>query len=153
MKKPQHHPEFIEVIHTLEPLLRRYLPLRRMELDDLCDWISWYWNRGTMSYVIDRDEPLGVCLIRLFRRLEQFMDRDAHEPCGKFCFIELSVAKDGEIMGLMLKDLENRWGPQEVMMFDRGERTENGAPRMMKWETFKKLARRLSNGAKTCLSK
>jgi hypothetical protein len=145
MKKPQHHPNFVQVIYTLRPLLREYRPLAVMQLEDLCDWMSWYWNRGTMAYRIsDSGKPQGVCLIRLFKRLEQFMDRDVHQPCGQFCFIELSVAEDGRIMWLMLEDLENRWGPQEVMMWDRGELTENGTPRMYRWPQFKKLARRLS---------
>jgi hypothetical protein len=145
MKKPQHHPNFVEVIYTLRPLLREYQPLAVMQIDDLADWMSWYWNRGTMAYRIDNGRPQGVCLIRLFRRLDQFLDRDVHEPCGKFCFIELSIAEDGRIMGLMLEDLENRWGPQEIMLWDRGELTEKGAPRMYRWKDFKKLARRLSN--------
>ena len=146
MKKPQHHPNFVEAIYILRPLLREYRPLAVMQFEDLCDWMSWYWNRGTMTFIFgpDRTEALGVCMIRLFRRLDQFMDRDVHDPCGKFCFIELSVAKDGRIMGLMLEELENRWGPQEVMMWDRGELTEKGAPRMYRWPQFKKLAQRLS---------
>jgi hypothetical protein len=140
-----HHPRFLGLVHTLDPLLRRYLPLARMDFDDLCDWISWYWNRGTMAYVVEENRPLGICLIRLFRRLDQFMDQDIFDPCGKFCFIELAVARDGKIMGLMLQDLENRWGRQEIMVWDRPGRTESGAPRMYKWADFVKLARRLSN--------
>jgi hypothetical protein len=140
-----HHPEYVELIHILEPLLRRYPPLVRMRFDDLTDWMAWYWNRGTMTCVITgRGEPLGVCLIKLFRELEQFMDHDAHEPCGKFAFIELSIAQDGRIMGQMLEEMESRWGPQEIVMWDRGARTENGVPRMYRWNQFRKLARRLS---------
>ena len=145
MRKPQHHSHFIGVIATLKPLLRTYQPLAVMRFDDLCDWMSWYWNRGTMAYVIENDEPKGVCLIKLFRKLEQFMDNDAHEPCGRFAFIELSVAKDGRIMGQMLEALEQSWGPQNIVMWDRGARTENGTPRMFTWPQFKKLAWRLSH--------
>lgn len=140
-----HHTNFIQVVHTLKPLLRQHQPLCVMQTSDLADWLAWYWNRGTMTYVIEDDEPLGVCLIRLFRRLEQFMDRNVHEPTGNFCFIELAVARDGRIMGQMLEALTSWWGPQAIMLWDRGERTENGAPRMYKWADFIKLARRLSN--------
>lgn len=140
-----HHTNFIQVVHTLKPLLRQYQPLSVMHFDDLCDWLAWYWNRGTMTYVIEDDEPLGVCLIRLFRRLEQFMDHNVHEPTGHFCFIELAIARDGKIMGQMLESLIDWWGPQATMLWDRGARTEGGSPRMYKWSDFIKLARRLSN--------
>jgi hypothetical protein len=147
MKKAQHHPNFIQIISTLVPLLRQYPSLSVMQFDDLCDWMSWYWNRGTMAWWIsDSGEPRGVCLIKLFRRMEQFLDRDVHEPCAKFCFIELSIAADPIIMGLMFNELVERWGPQDIMMWDRPGRTENGAPRMYKWLDFCKLARRLSYG-------
>ena len=74
-----------------------------------------------MAYRIsDTDEPQGVCLIKLFKRLDQFMDRDAHDPCGKFAFIECSVALNGRIMAMLLEDLENRWGPQEIVMWRTG---------------------------------
>lgn len=142
-----HSSEFLDKMRVLAPLLQNYPPLASMPFDDLCDWMSWYWNRGTMVWRIsDFNEPQGVCLIRLFRRLEQFMDRDVHEPCGRFAFIELSVASDPIIMGLMFNDMTSRWGPQEVVMWDRGERTEQGTPRMYRWHQFRKLARRLSYG-------
>jgi hypothetical protein len=151
-KPATHNPYFVQLIHTLEPLLRRYLPLARMDFDDLCDWLAWYWNRGTMAYVVDEDRPLGVCLIRLFSRLDQFMDRDVFDPVGEFCFIELSIAEDGSIMWKMLQDLIYRWGKQKIIVWDRGARTETGAPRMYNWDQFIKLARRLSN-TKTCLNR
>lgn len=147
MKKEQHHPNFIGIINTLEPLLRKYPPLASMPFSDLLDWMSWYWNRGTLAWWIsDFGEPRGVCMIKLFRRVEQFLDRDVHEPCCKFCFIELMVAADPIVMGLLFNEMVDRWGPQDIIMWDRGERTENGAPRMYTWQKFEKLARRLSYG-------
>lgn len=143
MSSTIHHTNFVQVVHTLKPLLRSYQPLSVMPFDSLCDWLVWYWNRGTMTYVIEDEEPLGVCLIRLFRRLDQFEDHNVHEPTGAFCFIELAVARDGEIMGQMLESLISWWGPQQTMMWDRPGRTEQGTPRMFKWADFIKLARRL----------
>jgi hypothetical protein len=143
----KHHPNFVQMAATLKPLLRQYEPLAVMHFDDLCDWMSWYWNRGTMTWWIsDFGEAQGVCLIRLFREISQFMDRDIHDPCGKFCFIELAVASDPIIMGVMFSALVDRWGPQETMMWDRGVRTEYGPPRIYRWDQFTKLARRLSYG-------
>jgi hypothetical protein len=147
MKKAQHAPEFLQIIHYLKPLLRQYPPLAVMHVDDLADWLAWYWNRGTMAWQIsDYGEPQGVCLIRLFRNLEQFMEQNIHDPCNEFCFIEFSIASDPIIMGLMFNTLSNRWGPQKVMMWDRGARTADKAPRMYNWKQFRKLARRLSYG-------
>ena len=139
----RHHPNFIQVISVLKPLLRRYRPLSVMHFDDMLDWLAWYWNRGTMAYVIEDNQPKGVCLIRLFRHLDQFIEVDAHEPSSEFAFIEVSIAEDGQVMAQMLADLENRWGPQKCVMWDRGVRTEDGPPRMYSWNQFKKLARRL----------
>jgi hypothetical protein len=147
MSETQHHPFFLKVIHTLKPLLRTHPPLAVMHTDDMADWMSWYWNRGTMSYVIDEEEePLGVCLIRMFRHLEQFMDPNAHSPCGEFCLIELLVSRDPITTGVLCDALVQRWGPQKIMMWERGKRTENGSPRMFRWDQFIKLARRISYG-------
>jgi hypothetical protein len=147
MRKPVHHPNFLELVHKLKPVLRQHPPLAVMYFDDLADWISWYWNRGTMSWVINEDgEARGICLIRMFRRLEQFMEPIVHDPCGKFCMIELIVSSDPIVTGQLFSGLVDRWGPQETMLWDRGTRTENGAPRMYKWDQFIKLSRRLSYG-------
>ena len=59
--------EFHSVIQALKPLLRTHKPLCVMQTDEMLDWCSWYWNRGTMTYVIDDNGPQGVCLIKLFR--------------------------------------------------------------------------------------
>jgi hypothetical protein len=145
MKRPVHDHKFTELVYTLKPLLRRYPPLSKMYVGDMADWLTWYWNRGTMTWHMSEDgEADGVCLVRLFRYLDQFVESDAHDPCGKFCFIECAIALEPSIMGLMLESLTHAWGPQETMLWDRSARTENGAPRMYKWEAFMKLATRLS---------
>jgi hypothetical protein len=141
----KHCPEFLVVASKLLPLLRRYRPFAQMRFDDLCDHLGWYWNRDTISYVID-DEPRAVCLIKLFRRLEQFLDPYVHIPCGKFVMLELMVADDPIAMGQICEQLTERFGPQEIVLWDRGTRTEGGAPRMYTWNSFMKLARRVSYG-------
>jgi hypothetical protein len=147
MRRRIHHPSFVQLINTLKPLLREYKPLRVMRLDDLCDWLAWYWNRGTISWLVDDSgSPQGVCLIRLFRELDQFMDPAAHDPCGEFCFIEFLSAADPITMNSLCQSLVDTWGPQRVVMWDRSERTESGAPRMYRWDQFEKLVRRLSYG-------
>lgn len=115
-------------------------------MDDIADWVAWYWNRGTISYVIDDfNQPQGICLIKLFGRLHQFMEM-VHEPCGQFVMLELMVANHPLAMGQIYEDLVKRWGPQRVVMWERGARTENGVPRMYSWAEFEKLARRITYG-------
>jgi hypothetical protein len=147
MKMHVHHPHFLQVINSIKPILRAYPPLAVMHFDDLCDWMSFYWNRGTMTWVIDDfGEGHGVCLIKLFRDLSQFMDHNVHEPCGRFCMIELLASDNPITTGILFKSLTDRWGPQETIMWDRGKRTANGAPRMYRWDQFTKIARRVSYG-------
>jgi hypothetical protein len=146
MKMHVHHPHFLQVINSIKPILRVHPPLAVMPYDDLCDWMSWYWNRGTMTWVADDFGAHGVCLIRLFRDLGQFLDHNIHDPCGKFCFIELLVSDNPITTGQLFKGLTDRWGPQQTMMWDRPGRTEDGSPRMYRWDQFMKIARRVSYG-------
>ncbi len=60
--------------------------------------------------------------------------------------IEVMVADDPLAMGKVFEQFKERWGPHRVILWDREERTEVGAPRMYTWHRFEKLARRLSYG-------
>lgn len=141
-----HAPEYIVTMKRLTPLLREAPKFCVWQFDMLCDWLSYFWNRGTISFVIDeQDRAHGVCLVKLFSRLEQFLEPFVHEPCGRFCMIELMVADSPSVMGQIFDDLVERWGRYDLILWDRGERTENGAPRMYRWKEFQKLARRITN--------
>ena len=145
-----HATKFLVTMTQLEPLLRTHPRLARLTFYELCDYVAWFWNRGTISFVQDDHwEPHAICLVKLFSSLRQFLDPFVHEPCGKFCMIELMVADEPLAMGQIFEDLRARWGPQEIMLWDRGERTEDGAPRMYRWDQFEKLARRLTYGSVT----
>jgi hypothetical protein len=144
----KHAKEFIQIMQILEPLLREHEPLRKMPFADLCDYVAWFWNRGTISFVFnDSGEAEGVCLIKLFQHLGDFDKSLVHEPCGRFCMIEVMVAEQPLAFASMFEELVDRWGKQAVMMWDRGKRTEYGAPRMYKWKDFLRLARRITYGA------
>lgn len=141
-----HAPEFIETMRKLAPLLREHQPLCLTKFEPLCDYVAYFWNRGTISFFLDEDgEAQGVCLVKLFARVEQFLDILVHEPCGRYCMIEVMVAHSPEVMSWIHEDLLRRWGPQKVVLWDRGERTVGGAPRMWTWEQFEKLAWRICN--------
>lgn len=143
----KHAEEYVVEIGKLLLLLRRSPAFSVMPFADLCDHLAWYWNRGTMCYVMGhRDVPRAICLIKLFRHIDQFMDAYVHEPCGEICMIELMVAEDPLAMGAIFEEFVKRWHSVKTVMFDREERTEYGCPRMYSWRQFEKLARRLSYG-------
>jgi hypothetical protein len=144
----RHDPKFIASVAKLMPLLHTHRPLRGMGFGQLCDYLSYFWNHGTMSYVLNyNDSPNGVCLIKFFRELHNFVDAEfIHEPDGEFCMVILLVADTPNAIGQMFDELVGRWGPGRTMLWDRGQRTESGAPRMYTWEEYLKLTRRLTYG-------
>ena len=142
----KHAPEYLETMRKLVPLLREHRRFSVWKFDMLCDWVAFFWNRGTISYVIDDcGQARGVCLVKLFRRLEQFLEPFVHEPCGKFCMVEFLGARDAFGIAGCFDSLFARWGPQETVIWDRGLRTESGAPRMYTWRQYMRIKMRLTN--------
>ena len=142
-----HAPQYVDLIRVLLPTLRQQTQYCVMPFDEVCDRLAFYWNRGTFVYSIDEfGEPHGACLIRLFRHLEQFMDPRIHDPCGQFVMLDLLVADTPNVAASLCEELVERWGRQQLVLWDRGERTESGAPRMYRWKQFQKLVRRLTYG-------
>lgn len=137
-----HATEYLETMEKLAPLLRRHRYYRLWKFEMLCDWAAYYWNRGTISFVLDEEgKACGVCLIKLFRSLEQFLEPFVHEPCGRFCMVEVLVGTGPSVHRRLLDELVGRWGSQEIVIWDRAERTEGGAPRMYRWQDFERLNR------------
>jgi hypothetical protein len=142
----KHAPEYLETMEKLAPLLREHRHYSGWKFDMLCDWCAYFWNRGTISYLIDDGQARGVCLVKLFKRLEQFLEPFVHEPGGKFCMVELLVARDPLAIAHTFFELTGRWGKPAIILWDRGERTEGGSPRMYRWSDYEKLTRRLTYG-------
>ena len=142
----KHSHEFLAVMSKLEPLLREEAKFCLMPYGLLCDWIAYFWNRGTLSYLINPGEARGVCLIKLFRHLGQFLEPFVHDPCGNFCMVETLVARDPLAIAHTYFELTGRWGKPKVILWDRGERTEGGSPRIYTWDQYEKLTRRLTFG-------
>jgi hypothetical protein len=118
-----------------------------MGFEELCDYLAYFWNHGTMSFVLNHnDSPAGVCLIKLFRELPSFLEEFVHEPDGEFCMVILLAADTPNTIGQLFYELVERWGPGRTMMWDRGTRTEYGAPRMYTWDQYLKLTNRLTYG-------
>jgi len=145
--KLEHSPQFLVHAKALEPLLRQRKYYQAWSQDKLFAFLAWYWNRGLISFSIDAlGQGHAVCLIRLFRRLEQMFDYSAHDPCGEFCFIELLVSDTPNGIADCFQQLFASFGPQKVMIWDRAERTERKTPRMYTWEQYLLLTSRLTYG-------
>jgi hypothetical protein len=142
----KHAKEYLETIAVLEPLLREGRKFSVMPYALLCDWVAYFWNRGTISYLIDEGQARGVCLVKFFSRLEQFLEPFVHEPTGKFCMVEFLAARDPLAIAHTFFELTGRWGKPEIILWDREERTLGGAPRMFTWAQYEKLTRRLTYG-------
>ena len=142
-----HAPEYIAIMAKLFPVIRQQKAFANASFEQLCDHFAYYWNRGTFAYSIDDfDRGHGVCQIRLIGELNQFLTPYIHVPEGRFCVIDLLVGDTPNVIGGLCEELTARWGPQEVMIWERNERTENGAPRMFRWDQFMKIVRRLTYG-------
>jgi hypothetical protein len=148
MTDTKHTPVFLRVMRKLDPFIRaRCSRWAGWSFEQMCDYCAKFWNRGTMSLSVDCfGEIHGICLIKLFRHLDEFLEEFPHDPCGKFCWVELLIADYPQAAIEMKLGFIRRWGPQEIMMWDRGDRTAHGTPRMYTWDQYNKLTRRLSYG-------
>jgi hypothetical protein len=108
--------------------------------------LSWHWSRALVSISQDENQIRGLCIIRLLERLEDFLDPLAFSPQGDFIWIELLIVTDPLAQADVHNQLEARWGPRKIVLWDRGQRTQNGAPRIFTWKQFGKLKRRMTYG-------
>lgn len=142
-----HHPCYIATMQQLLPLLRRQRTFEDFSFEAICDYFAFGWNRGTFAYVADEEgSPRGAVLIRIFEKLNQFMDPFIHVPHGTFLMVDMFVAEGPTVMARLYYDVVNRWGPRMIVLWDRGERTQNKEPRMFTWPQFERLARRITYG-------
>ena len=112
----------------------------------LYEYLSWFWGKDLLAVSFQGEEIYGVCTIKLFDKLEDFLSPEAFNPTGKFCQVDLLVAVSPVAIADCFEILFKRWGPQEIMLWDRDERTEKGAPKMFTWSQYLKLTRRLTYG-------
>jgi hypothetical protein len=112
----------------------------------LQEYLTWFADRELLAISASGEEIYGICTIKLFDKLEDFLSPEAFNPTGKFCQVDLLVAVSPVAIADCFETLFKRWGPQEIMLWERSERTENGAPRMFTWKEYLKLTRRLTYG-------
>jgi hypothetical protein len=117
-------------------------------VDDLYGYLAWFWARDLLAVSSTDGEIYGLCTIKLFNRLEDFLLARPFEPTGKFCMVDLLVAVSPLAIADCLESLFRRWGPQEIMLWERGDRTEKSsrAPRMYTWAQYLRLTSRLTYG-------
>ena len=139
-----HAPEYVSTMRLLLPLLRRQETFSVTPFEKLCDYFAYSWNRGTFAYVIEAGVPRGVCVIKLFSKPEQFLDEFVHQPEGMFMMVVAMIADSAETMGKLHDELLERWGPRQIILWERGSRTEYGSPRIYTWAMFEKLAKRIT---------
>lgn len=108
--------------------------------------LAWHLSRGLVAVSGDETEVRGLCIIRLIERLQDFLDPLAFSPGGDFIWIELLISTDPIAQADVHNQLEARWGPRKIVLWDRGEHTQLGAPRMFTWQQFGKLKRRMTYG-------
>jgi hypothetical protein len=114
--------------------------------DRLLQYLAWFWDKELLAVSSANGEIYGVCAIKLFDQLSDFLEPWPFCPTGKFCLVDLLVATSPTAIANCFEILFARWGPQEIMLWDRGGRTEGGTPRMFTWEQYLKLTRRLTYG-------
>lgn len=139
--------KFVHLMGMVTPFIQEHHPRWRDSTDAEIAWYcAWFWDRDLMSVSVINEEIYGVCTIKLFDKLGEFLDPHPFNPTGKFCFIDLLVSVSPTATANVFQILVDRWGPQEIVLWDRGERTEGGAPRMFSWAQFMKLSSRLTYG-------
>ena len=114
--------------------------------DKLYKYLAWFRDKELLAISSSGEEIHGVCAIKLFDQLEDFLSPEAFNPTGKFCMVDLLVATSPTAIADCFETLFARWGAQETMIWERGPRTESGAPRMYTWNQYMKLTKRLTYG-------
>ena len=138
---------FVWLADRLVPFIRENHAKWRDGTDQgLYEYLAWFWSRNLLAVSMSNEQIYGVCAIRFFNRLEDFLRPRAFESGGKFCMVDLLVATTPLAIADCFESLFGRWGPQEIMLWERQERTENTskAPRMYTWDQYLKLKRKLT---------
>jgi hypothetical protein len=142
-----HAQRFVKKMKRVTPFIREHHPTWRFISDEnLNDVLAWYWNRSFMAIIEDRLEVRGICLIRIMKELKDFIDPYASDKNGDFIWVELLIATDPMAIANLFKLLVFRWGKRKTILWDRGKRTQEGTPRIYRWDQYEKLTSRLTHG-------
>lgn len=136
----------LELTQLVSFIRENHLKWQGTANQELERYLIWFADRELLAVSASGEEIYGVCTIKLFDRLEDFLSPEAFNPTGKFCQVDLLVAVSPVAIADCFEILFKRWGPQEIMLWDRDERTEKGAPKMFRWDQYLKLTRRLTYG-------
>ena len=134
-----HAPEFLWVVERMAPVIRRVETYAHMSDSEIADWLAYFWNRGTMSFVTGK----GIGVIKIFRQLPGFLEDYIHEPDGRFIEVELFSADSKATIKTIWHDLAFRWGPRDIVLWDRGFKS-GLAPRMYAWPQLTRFMEKLT---------
>ena len=141
--------KFVSVAHQMVPFIKEnHTRWKDRPADELYQYLAWFWDRDLLAVSFLGEEIYGVCAIKLFDQLEDFLEPWPFIPTGKFCMVDLLVAVSPVAIAECFEKLFKRWGKQEVMLWERNERTEytDQPPRMYTWNQYLKLTSRLTYG-------
>lgn len=121
----------------------------RQPASTLAAYLAWHRNRGLLATSLVGEDVVGICTIRIFAHLEDFLIPWIFYPFGQFLMVDLLVAASPLAMADCFDQLASNWGPRPIVIWERGDRTVETAkaPRIYRWDQFMKLSRRLTYGA------
>lgn len=116
--------------------------------EKLCGYLQWHNERGLLAVSLMGDEVYGLCTVRFFSRLDDWLMPWAFDPLGAFCMVDLLVAVSPLAIAECFQQLVRRWNPRPIVLWERRERTDktDGPPRMYRWDQYLVLLRRLTYG-------
>jgi hypothetical protein len=134
------------IVPVIAFIRRHYQPWKDGPNAHLAVMLAWFWTHGFMAVSADESAIRAVCLIRIMNKLEDFLDPFAFDFDGDFIWIEILISSDPIAQADVHNQLEARWGPRRIVLWDRGERTQKGSPRIFTWAMFCKLKKRMTYG-------
>jgi hypothetical protein len=137
-----------QLFRRLITFIRRHYPKWASESDEsIAALLHWHLSKGLVSFSETQDGELrGLCIIRIIQKLEDFLNPLAFHPAGGYIWIELLISLDPVAQADVHDQLLAKWGPRPIVLWDRGERTQQGPPRMFTWNQFGRLKRRMTYG-------
>jgi hypothetical protein len=135
---------FGDMMKLIAPHLWEVESLSALEFNDLSAWFEFYFRRGTTVVLTDREltECHGIAVMKLFSRLEQWLDDFVHEPSGRFVEVLAACFPGPGSMQLCMEEFKKVWGPQEIVIWERGAKKTGLTPRMYRWDQYERLVRK-----------
>jgi hypothetical protein len=123
--------------------MRKHLHCWREGCDeDLLAWLSWYWDMGLVSPMINcYTQELGALLVvRYINKPEDFEKDYAHHKGGQICVAELLIATEPDALKAAICGLALRHGYPVYLMHSRPVWEH---PKLLVWSKFERHLRKM----------